>query len=111
MNFEDGMSDEVLAIFKKFGNGGGQRRGPPGAGKQPPAANGSRPVKCANCLRDGHTAQECKQPKVDQAKRLCFERGLPNHQARNCPTKGKNTPATWRTETSLPIRWTSGASA
>ena len=27
VNFEDGMSDEVLATFKKFGNGGGQRRG------------------------------------------------------------------------------------
>ena len=33
VNFADGMSDEVLAVFKKPNGGGGQRRAPPGPGK------------------------------------------------------------------------------
>jgi hypothetical protein len=88
MNLEDGMSDEVLAIFKKS-SGGNRRPGAPGAKTQtrgPPA--GTKP-KCANCLREGHTAQECRTPKLDQSKRLCFDCDLPGHQARNCPSKGK----------------------
>ena len=51
VSFEDGMSDEVLATSKKFGNGTGQHREPPGVGKVKPlvAAGGqSRPARCAN---------------------------------------------------------------
>ena len=36
ISFEDGMSDQVLAIFKKFSSGPGQGRGAPGPGKLRP---------------------------------------------------------------------------
>jgi hypothetical protein len=47
--------------------------------------------KCANCLREGHTAAECKQPKCE--KRRCFLCLGEGHQARNCPNKDKHLPA------------------
>ncbi len=73
-----------------------QTRGPGfastfGAPRAPPRSR--EDVRCANCLKKGHSAFECLEPKV--AKRKCFECGEDTHMARNCPNKktGNTRPA------------------
>ena len=46
-------------------------------------------VKCANCNEKGHTAQQCKRPKVESKDRKCHTCGLPGHIAAKCPDKDK----------------------
>ena len=94
---------EILAIMKRKGfqpptRGQGNRQRPPRAGPRngipgeraiPPRDR--RDVICANCSRKGHTASECRQPKVDKANRKCFICDKTGHEARNCPEKGQQT--------------------
>ena len=41
-------------------------------------------VQCINCNRKGHTAQDCRQPRVEKDKRKCFLCDQPGHVARDC---------------------------
>ncbi len=82
--------DEMVAVFQRA------LRRRPGAFRprrpksQPPRSQSQPPrsredVRCANCLKKGHSAFECREPRV--AKRKCFECGEEDHMARNCPNK------------------------
>ena len=88
------MSDELLALVRRLDKGGGNRR-PQGTNRrQAPPRAPARAPKCPNCLKDGHTAAECKAARVESSKRLCFECGQPGHQARRCPKlAGRGVPA------------------
>ena len=46
-------------------------------------------MKCANCGKDGHLAQDCRQPRKERHERLCHTCGKPGHEARACPDKGQ----------------------
>jgi hypothetical protein len=92
-NFEElevagGISDELLAFVRKFDN---KRRAAAGAsGKvQPTARRPASEAKCANCLKTGHVAADCRGAKVEQSPRLCFDCNKLGHQARNCPNEHK----------------------
>ena len=82
--------------FNRSGPPRGRSSQPPqrgaGARGQPPRS-ASAPVtpprdradaQCVNCNRKGHTAQECRQPKVDKSQRKCFLCDKPGHLARDC---------------------------
>ena len=49
----------------------------------------ARPVKCANCNREGHTAKECRQPRVADELRFCFNCLKPGHRASDYPEAQK----------------------
>ena len=80
-----GAEEMICAVLKKMGfqgqwrDGGGQRTD----GQQ----GGARPVKCANCQAEGHVAKDCRKPRVEMSKRLCYECGKPGHVARDCRNK------------------------
>ena len=80
-----GAEEMICAVLKKMGfqgqwrDGGGQRTD----GQQ----GGARPVKCANCQAEGHMAKDCRKPRVEMSKRLCYECGKPGHVARDCRNK------------------------
>ena len=105
---EQGNTMDVAAIFQRnaqrSGRPGGkpfvprrqpfvprsaQRERPPGGARDAPRDKADQ--KCANCLKTGHAAVDCRQPKVD--KRTCFLCLGEGHQARNCPNKEKSVPA------------------
>ena len=101
---EQGSTMDVAAIFqrnaKRFARPGSKpfvpRRQPfqPRSAQReraPGAQRDNKDKKCANCLKEGHTAAECRQPKCE--KRKCFLCLGEGHQARNCPNKDKNVPA------------------
>ena len=74
------------------GQSGGASGGATGGSRQPARympPRDRRDVKCANCGRDGHLAQDCRQPKKERHERLCHTCGKPGHEARNCPDKDK----------------------
>jgi hypothetical protein len=90
---------EIMALAKKFYN----RRGPqqPRNGQrfnsQPARPTGTsrdeRPRedrRCVNCNEKGHSAADCKKPKVDFKDRKCFECGKPGHTANRCPEARRN---------------------
>ena len=94
---------EILAFTKQSGfrpptrGQGGPRRFVPRPGapaRTGPAARFGAPpprsrtdITCINCNRKGHTASECRQPKVEVKDRKCFLCDKPGHVARDCPTK------------------------
>ena len=94
---------EILAFMKQSGfrpptrGQGGPRRFVPRAGapaRTGPAARFGAPpprsrtdITCINCNRKGHTASECRQPKVEVKDRKCFLCDRVGHLARDCPTK------------------------
>ena len=48
---------------------------------------GKQDLSCINCSRKGHTAAECRQPKVEKADRKCFTCRKTGHESRACPEK------------------------
>ena len=94
---------EILAFMKQSGfrpptrGQGGPRRFVPRAGapaRTGPAARFGAPpprnrtdITCINCNRKGHTASECKQPRVEVKDRKCFLCNKTGHVARDCPEK------------------------
>ena len=96
---------EILAFMKQSGfrpptrGQGGPRRFVPRAGapaRTGPAARFGAPpprnrtdITCINCNRKGHTASECKQPRVEVKDRKCFLCNKTGHVARDCPDKNK----------------------
>ena len=94
---------EILAFMKQSGfrpptrGQGGPRRFVPRAGapaRTGPAARPGAPpprsrtdITCINCNRKGHTASECRQPKVEVKDRKCFLCDKVGPLARDCPTK------------------------
>ena len=72
-----------------------QPRGrPTQPGRFPPSRSASAPVRppphdradvqSVSCNTKGHTAQECRQPRVDKSQRKCFLCDKPRHVARDC---------------------------
>ena len=101
----DEKAAEINAfVTKKFvrrGPAGGAPRGrperPTGPGRFPPgsASVPARPpprdradVQCINCNRKGHTAQDCRQPRVEKDQRKCFLCDKPGHAARATARRG-----------------------
>ena len=97
----DEQAAEINAfVTKKFvrrGTAGGAPRGrperPTGPGRFPPrsASVPARPpprdradIQCIICNRKGHTAQDCRQPRVEKYQRKCFLCDKPGHVARDC---------------------------
>ena len=92
--------DELMARLKQSGfrpptrGQGGPRRFVPRPGapaRTGPAARFGTPpprsrtdITCINCNRKGHTASECKQPRVEVNDRKCFLCDKPGHVARDC---------------------------
>ena len=95
-------AQEVNAFYKSrgFTTVQGGRRNQPGGRRTQTASAGvraegeraSRPVKCANCGREGHSAADCRKPKVEFAKRRCHNCNEEGHLARDCK-KPKAKPA------------------
>ncbi len=80
-------AEEVIcAVLKKMGFQGQRRDG--GGLRTDGQRGGARPVKCANCQAEGHVAKDCRKPRVEINKRLCYECGKPGHVARDCRNKG-----------------------
>ena len=91
---------EILAFMKQSGvrpstrGQGGPRRFAPRAGGPArtgpvarfgaPPPRGRTDIACINCNRKGHTASECKQPRVEVKDRKCFLCDKPGHVARDC---------------------------
>ncbi len=87
-------TEEILAaVVRRF-----QRRAPqrdarqrgttrPGAAQPRGPPRNRDDLRCANCLKKGHIAAECKDPKVN--KRCCFECEEEGHIAKFCPNKNK----------------------
>ena len=86
------MGDAELCAFvrRRFQRGSQQRGGGAGAKQQrdkPP--RDVRDKTCPNCLKKGHTSQECRAPKVDAKDRKCFTCGEGGHIASKCPNKDR----------------------
>ncbi len=85
----EAMEDEELCAFirrkvqQKTGRpaGGAPRR------EQNAPPRDKRDITCPNCLKKGHTSQECKAPKVAPGDRKCFGCGEPGHISSKCPNK------------------------
>ena len=74
------LREEILAVVKrsKGGTGNFQRR----AGGEA-ATEQQRPPKCANC-GEAHATSNCRKPRLEASKRLCFNCGEAGHMSRNC---------------------------
>ncbi len=86
------MGDAELCAFvrRRFQRGSQQRGGGAGAKQQrdkPP--RDVRDKTCPNCLKKGHTSQECRAPKVEAKDRKCFTCGEGGHIASKCPNKDR----------------------
>ncbi|MBV60664.1 MAG: hypothetical protein CMH65_05125 [Nevskiales bacterium] len=87
----EAMADEELRAFirRKLQ----QKTGRPAGGTlrrdraAPP--RDKRDITCPNCLKKGHTSQECKAPKVAASDRKCFECGEPGHISSKCPNRSR----------------------
>ena len=49
-----------------------------------PTAGVKPKLKCVNCSKEGHRAQDCRAPKREVGKRPCFNCGEEGHLARDC---------------------------
>ena len=52
-----------------------------------PPPRGRTDIICINCNKKGHTASECRQPRVEIKDRKCFLCGEPGHVAKDCKLK------------------------
>ena len=70
------------------GQSGGPARAAPG--EMPPRSRAD--MTCVNCNRKGHSASECRQPRVVKKGRKCFLCNKPGHEVKNCSNKGQSQP-------------------
>ncbi len=88
----ESMPDEELCAFVRRKIQQHQRnRSAGGAPKRERTAppRDKRDITCPNCLKKGHTSQECKAPKVSAQDRKCFSCGEPGHISSKCPNANK----------------------
>ena len=74
---------------KKKPGGGGDRGKAPFKAAPKRQARDLKDQKCANCGIAGHTAADCRKPKIDVADRKCFHCGKKGHNANKCPDRPK----------------------
>ena len=68
------------------------RNTPQRAGREAPPRD-ARDVRCANCGKLGHGAQDCPSPKKELKDRPCWECGQEGYIASKCPHKKKGAQA------------------
>ena len=96
---EDASEEQIMAIVSrrfprkngapaKTSGGAPIPRGPGAPERGPPRSR--EDVTCPNCLKKGHFASECTEPKVERKDRMCFNCGDKGHVARFCKKPKKS---------------------
>ena len=78
--------------FVKRPGGRGQSSGPVREAPREMPPRSRADMTCVNCNRKGHSASECRQPRVEKKDRKCFLCNKPGHEAKSCPNKGQSQP-------------------
>ena len=100
LNGADGMADEELCAFVRRKIQQDRRNRPGGTPPRRPAPpRDKRDITCPNCLKKGHTSQECREPKVLAKDRKCFGCGEAGHISSKCPNAKKAQVLTGPAET------------
>ena len=76
--------------FVRKPGGRGQCASGGAAREMPP--RGRSDMICVDCNRKGHTASECRQPRVERKDRKCFICDKPGHEANACPNRSLAAP-------------------
>ena len=71
---------------------GGRGHGATGGTAREMPPRGRADMTCVNCNRKGHSASECRQPRVERKNKKCFICNRPRHEAKACPNKPASAP-------------------
>ena len=96
----------VLAVNTRKGLQGfrpRQQTQPGGQRRQPTPPRDTQDARCGNCGLKGHTARDCKKPRIPFADRKCHICGQKGHIANKCPDKDKPKVAVAETDRAMRI--------